>query len=73
MNISCRWSFPISLLIGEQISEENLKGADAWDEIQSVCCNTVEDFKIILSTLEDLKTNEFYVDQEKRKPTTFGL
>lgn len=73
MNISCRWSFPISLLIGEQISEENLKGADAWDEIQSVCCNTVEDFKIILSTLEDFKTNEFCVDQEKRKPTTFGL
>lgn len=72
-DISCRWSSQISSSIEEHISEENLIGADAWDEIKSVCCQTVKDFKMILSTLEDFKTNELCVDQKKRKHTIFGL
>lgn len=73
MYYSCRWSSWVSLSIQKQISEENLTSADAWDEIQNVCRKTVEDFKIILSTLDDFRTNELYVDQKKRKPTSFRL
>lgn len=72
-DISYRWPSQISFSIEEHISEENLIGADAWDEIQSVCRKTVEDFKMILSTLEDFQTKELCVDQKKRKPTIFGL
>lgn len=73
MYISRRRSFGVSLSIQTQLSEEYLTGADAWDEIQNVCRKTVEDFKIILSTLEDFQTNELCVDQKKRKPTIFRL
>lgn len=67
MNISCRWSSWVSFSIQKQISDENLTGADAWDEIQNICRKTVEDLKIILNTLEDFQTNELHVDQKKRK------
>lgn len=73
MNIGCSWPSRIALSIKEQISEEDLIGADAWEEIQSICLNTVKDLKMILSTLEDFQTKKLCVNQKKRKPTVFGL
>lgn len=71
MNINCRWPSLVSSSIQEQLSEENLTGADAWDEIQNICRKTVEDLKKILSKLEDFQTNELQVDQKKRKHIFF--
>lgn len=59
------WSSEIAEFIQPKLSNETLKGADAWSEIKSTCCKTVEDLKIILNGLDKFQANELQIDQQK--------
>lgn len=59
------WSSEIAEFIQLKLSNETLKGADAWSEIKSTCCKTVEDLKIILNGLDKFQANELQIDQKK--------
>lgn len=54
-------------MIKSKLSKEKLLGEEATWEIQSACRQTVKDLKVLLSGLEKFQTNEFQVDQKKRK------
>lgn len=59
------WSSEIAEFIQPKLSNKTLKGADAWSEIKSTCCKTVEDLKIILNGLDKFQANELQIDQKK--------
>lgn len=73
LNVNFRnWSSEVADLIQSKLSNAELKGADAWSEIKSACCTTVEDLKGILDGLEKFQANEFQIDQKERKNTFFS-
>lgn len=73
MNVNFRnWSSEIADSIQSKLSSKTLKGADAWSEIKSACCKTVEDLKIILNGLDKFQANELQIDQTKGRNTFFS-
>lgn len=73
MNVNFRnWSSEIADSIQSKLSNKTLKGADAWSEIKSACCETVEDLKIILNGLDKFQANKLQIDQKKGRNTFFS-
>lgn len=65
------WSSEVTDLIQSKLLDDELNGADAWDEIKKTCCKTVKDLRDILDRLEKFQANELQVDQKQRKHTFF--
>lgn len=63
------WSSEVTDLIQSKLLDDELNGADAWDEIKKTCCKTVKDLRDILDRLEKFQANE--LDQKQRKHTFF--
>lgn len=72
LNVNFRiWSSEVADLIQSKLSNNELNGADAWSEVKSACCKTVEDLKVILDGLEKFQAIDLQIDQKQRKNTYF--
>lgn len=60
------WSSEVTDLIQSKLLDDELNGADAWDEIKKTCCKTVKDLRDILDRLEKFQANELQVDQKQQ-------